>query len=529
MAAVDLPQATAREVPGDIAALLASWLATRRWYPPTAVEGGRARWASSAVLALAPGVELWVLRVAGGTVVHVPLVVVRDGQEPGSDAAQGDAARGDAPGDASDDDVPPGDARSGHVVALRPDAPLPPPPPDPGLIGAAETPSGPVRVYDGAFRTELWHAVLEACRWEDGAVPFDVAVMDDGPVRGRVLSGEQSNTSIILPDVAGGLIVKLLRTLAEGDHPDVEVPRALRAAGFARAPRVPASLETLVDDGAYLGGWRSTLAVVSELVPDADDGFTLACALASDGTDFSRSAEELGEVVADLHTGLRAAYPTEPARLETLADEIGERVEDAAERSSEVRALLGPLDSYLDRLRRELAGRSHEQVRQRIHGDLHLGQTLRAPNGWWILDFEGEPLRAASERFRPDLPERDLAGLLRSVDYAAAIADSPDSDWGVAARDGLLTGYLRGTRQGLDRASREGAPEPHDDAPGWGDAPSGGPGSGGFAEGRTTAEILVDAFELDKAAYEVVYEEQHRPAWVHIPLAALHRILAPFL
>lgn len=488
--------ATARDVPHAVAGLLAAWLPTRRWFPAAAVHDGTARWESAAAVTLAAGVDLWLLRLLDGTVVQVPLVVV-----PVPDGGPAAPAASDPPA-----------AQDAAVVPLRPQAPAPPPPAPPGLLGTVSTPEGPVQVYDGPYRAELWRAVLETAQWQDGIVPFDVAVLPDGPVRGRVLSSEQSNTSFVLPDVAGGLIVKVLRGLDEGDHPDVEVPRALEAAGFRRAPRVPASLRVTVDDGAYLDGWSTTLMVVSALVPDADDGFTLACALASDGTDFSGPAESLGEVVADLHAALRTAYPVEPAHLETLADEIGRRLENAAARSGEVRALLGPLDSYLDRLRRELEGRSHDSVRQRIHGDLHLGQTLRAPGGWWVLDFEGEPLRPAAERFRPDLPERDLAGLLRSIDYAAAIADSPDSDWGVAARDGLITGYLRRTRRAAAPAAAVGTRS-----------------AGTLGAGRTTTEILVDAFELDKAAYEVVYEEQHRPSWVHIPLTALRRVLAPFL
>src|SRR5699024_9367813 len=127
---------------------------------------------------------------------------------------------------------------------------------------------------------------------------------------------------------------------------------------------------------------------------------------------------------------------------------------------------------------------------QRIHGDLHLGQVLRSDHGWHVLDFEGEPLRPLAERRLPGQPLRDLAGLLRSLDYAARVGAASDPTWLPTARAALLRGYLEAS-----------AAEP------------------------AGLRRLLAAYELDKALYEAAYESQHRPDWLTIPLAAIDRIL----
>jgi 1,4-alpha-glucan branching enzyme len=133
---------------------------------------------------------------------------------------------------------------------------------------------------------------------------------------------------------------------------------------------------------------------------------------------------------------------------------------------------------------------------QRVHGDYHLGQVLDVPErGWVALDFEGEPLRPLAERVRPDLTARDVAGMLRSFDYAAGSVHLADelidaSAWAAACREAFLEGY----------------------------ASVAGP-----ADAAT--QTLTRALELDKALYEVVYEARNRPTWLPIPLRAVHRLL----
>src|SRR5690606_30010718 len=136
---------------------------------------------------------------------------------------------------------------------------------------------------------------------------------------------------------------------------------------------------------------------------------------------------------------------------------------------------------------------------QRIHGDLHLGQVIDAPGrGWLLLDFEGEPLRPLAERTAPDLTLRDVAGMLRSLDYAAGAAVHDGGDaiaaaaWAARARDAFLDGYAAGAGR-----------DPREDA------------------------TLLAALELDKALYEAVYEARNRPEWLAIPVAGVRRLLAP--
>jgi len=139
-----------------------------------------------------------------------------------------------------------------------------------------------------------------------------------------------------------------------------------------------------------------------------------------------------------------------------------------------------------------------------VHGDLHLGQTLRTVKNWKVVDFEGEPAKPLSERMLPDSPWRDVAGMLRSFDYASAvIGDAPTEagghvaskahEWAERNRAAFLDGYREVTGQ---------------------DARSGEPAA------------MVAAYEADKAVYEVVYETRNRPDWVRIPLDAIERLTA---
>jgi maltokinase len=127
----------------------------------------------------------------------------------------------------------------------------------------------------------------------------------------------------------------------------------------------------------------------------------------------------------------------------------------------------------------------------RTHGDYHLGQVLRHESRWYVLDFEGEPARPIAERVALSSPLRDVAGMLRSFAYAVAVGGHAP-EWERSARDAFLGGY-RAT-PGVDELL------PADAGP------------------------VMDAFELDKAIYEVGYERAHRPDWAEIPLTAVRRL-----
>ena len=136
----------------------------------------------------------------------------------------------------------------------------------------------------------------------------------------------------------------------------------------------------------------------------------------------------------------------------------------------------------------------------RHHGDLHLGQTLRTPDRWVVLDFEGEPARPLIERRRKRSPLRDVAGMLRSFAYAATAASllkdaTVPEDWEATARERFLNGYFTEVDAGLLPASEAGIRQ------------------------------LLAIFELEKAVYELRYELNNRPDWVPIPVAGIARLL----
>ncbi|WIA99647.1 hypothetical protein [Curtobacterium sp. MCBA15_012] len=314
----------------------------------------------------------------------------------------------------------------------------------------------------------------------------------------RVLSGEQSNTSVICDTADGAqVIVKVFRVLHHGDNPDVTTQLALSAAGSDRVPAVYGALRaTWPDPGRADGTAEGHLAFAQEFLPGLDDAWRVALRDARDGTAWEEPATRLGEALAEVHRTLAGALPTEPAdedRRATALATMHARLDAAVREAPTIEPHVAAIRTVYER-----AGAAHWPDLQRIHGDLHLGQVLAAPEprGWVFLDFEGEPLRPLAERTLPDVTLRDVAGMLRSFDYVAgALAhDQPFVDagvWSRQARAAFLDGYQRGTGADL----------------------------------RTHRELL-DAFELDKAVYEVVYETRNRPDWAGIPLAAVARLAA---
>lgn len=429
-------------LPPAVTDLVAAWAPGRRWFPGGSA-GTLAPWREVTVDG-ADGVVLALLRLpadGGDVVVQVPLVLV-----PAEDAA--------------------------------PDAP--------GAIGTVATPSGPVTVHDGGVHPACWAALLRAA-----GVAGDAAAAAALAADGRAITGEQSNTSVILPRAVlpgadAGAMLKVLRTVAAGPHPDVVVPQALTAAGYAGVPRFLGALEVPLDAGP------AHLAVLAELVRDAHDGFVLACELAGRGESFAPLAADLGTVLAGLHAAMRRALPAGGALdprtfvggLRRRADAAVTAAPSLGERAADVAAVLDDLEARLTPV-----------PLQPVHGDLHLGQALHGTDGWKLLDFEGEPQRPVAERTAPDLPLRDVAGILRSFDYAAAVGGATDPAWAADAEAAFLGAYREaaGTPVGMDAA---------------------------------TAEAALRALVLDKALYEVVYETRQRPDWVRIPLAAVDRVLA---
>src|SRR5690242_14262106 len=255
-----------------------------------------------------------------------------------------------------------------------------------------------------------------------------------------------------------------------------------------------------------------TAGMLQTFVPNASDGWRLATAGVRDlyaegdlhadevGGDFAADSERLGAATASVHEDLAAVLPTEPATPGWFAESARAMSERLAA-AIEVVPQLAEHAAGLHRIYDAVARSREPVVRQRVHGDLHLGQVLRTPTGWVILDFEGEPARPLAVRRELDSPMRDVAGMLRSFDYAARhmLVEQPDDpqrdyraeEWAERNRGAYCAGYSAAS--GLD--------------------PCGG-------------SPLLRAFEADKAVYECVYEARNRPHWLMIPLQSLSRLSA---
>ena len=320
-------------------------------------------------------------------------------------------------------------------------------------------------------------------------------------VEARRLTGEQSNTSVVFGD---RLIMKVFRRLADGLNPDLEITRFLTEhTTFRGTPRLAGALEYhsgdrgIPEHGADVGG-TVTLAVLQEYVAEARDGWRFVLDRLVGGNAALDALRRLGTRTAELHAALATptpdpafgAEPITPADVAAWAEAVRRQVA-AAREAARGRALPEVPDVGGAAGLGGLVGRA----KIRHHGDFHLGQTLAvgdAPD-FVIIDFEGEPLRPLEERRRKHTPLRDVAGMLRSIGYAAASAGlrAPERRrWETDARAAYLDAY---------RAAVAGArfvPDSHD----------------AFAR-------AIAVLEVEKAAYEIVYEANNRPDWVEIPIA----------
>jgi maltose alpha-D-glucosyltransferase/alpha-amylase len=382
--------------------------------------------------------------------------------------------------------------------------------------------------------------------------PFFAAAPLPERLVARRLSAEQSNSSVLYEDYA---VLKLYRRLQPGPHPEIEMGRFLvERAGFTNTPPLLATIElTLPGDP---DGEPSALGVLSGFVRNQGDGWNLALdylarylddalneaapgalppGRAADLPDpdhfFLALARQLGLRTAQMHRALAehggddpafAAEPISRADLARWRRELDESTDAMLDRLERAHATLPEAARDLAHAVRDarpllldciesLAPEEIAAAKTRYHGDLHLGQVIAVQNDFYFIDFEGEPGRPIAARRRKSSPLRDVAGMIRSFDYAATAAVRQLGEprpaavprmsrladaWRQRAVDGFRAAYRKEMR-----------------------------GCPAYPASKLQAKALIDFFTLEKAVYEVSYELANRPAWVAIPLNGILRVV----
>ncbi|WP_018296072.1 phosphotransferase [Corynebacterium lubricantis] len=330
------------------------------------------------------------------------------------------------------------------------------------------------RVVDVAHGSshDLYQLLLDdsadALSSERGAKAYLANAASFGEVHGSIkgttavpMGAEQSNTNLIVDD---NWVLKVFRKLEAGLNPDVEL--LTQISDCEHVAGVRGYTTTQIDGQDY------TLAMMQQRILGGTDGFDLALA----SPDFGDLSFELGQATRIVHQALAEAFPTQSVPVASVVDKLHAHLDDLLPLAPQ----LAELEPGIRALYDELSGDS--VTVQRVHGDLHLGQTLRTADRWYLIDFEGEPARPLAQRVLPDHVLRDVAGMVRSFGYASAMSSHPEG-W----ESENVTRYLEGY-------------------------------------GEINAELL-QAYVVDKAAYEVVYEANNRPDNVDIPLGAISKLI----
>ncbi|MGJ9714115.1 hypothetical protein [Actinotignum sp. GS-2025d] len=500
---------------------LEAWMHARRWYrgePHPLYLRARADFACGAE----PFTLTWFIIEAGAALYNVPLLLA-----PEEACTRGNGTPDCSTFDKNDDAAPAAPSPTGATPVTRARGHL--------IFDATTHPAGQRFLFDaatgqlGSAPAADSSAGSKANTRPGANSPTAASALHlvtrpagfPGSYRGaRPLSGEQSNSSIIYQTSTAPLIIKLFRVLSPGANPDVELQAALSDTGTVPAQWGSAALlggpaaagsDVLVAQ-EFLTGAHDAWRVVTSSFPAADknaanapstDTPTAAADVpapnfppAADSPaallgDFATRIRELGTLTRTFHTALAA-------RLGTTAATPQLREAQLASWHSRARAALAAVPELEQRSAQiaqvfAAAAATPWPALQRIHGDYHLGQVVDVPGrGWVALDFEGEPLRPLAERVAPDLALRDVAGMLRSFDYAG----------GQGERDGQPAARMRAWTRAAEGAFLAG----------YGTIPS-------------EHQPLLRALLLDKALYEVVYEVNQRPDWIDLPLGGVRRLL----
>jgi maltokinase len=360
---------------------------------------------------------------------------------------------------------------------------------EPAVLGSV----GDRYYYDATVDPELMLAWLD--------------VIGEGLVtaaRVRPVNVEQSNTSLVYDN---RLIAKVFRRLLAGPNPDIEVTEALAAVKFPHVAR-PAAV------------WRrdeTDLAFVQQFLAGGSEGWALALTSLRDlysshgddpreaGGNFAHEAARLGRMTAEMHLAMAQAFGVErdlfrvegwPAVLAEVDEEL--RAEVGASFSGSATEMLDQLREVVD-----------PGPAIRVHGDYHLGQVMRTDAGWFVLDFEGEPARDLPERVGFTSPLKDVTGMLRSFQYAAHYA--------LLEREPHEQADLAPVAEGWEQYNRVAFVDGYLATPGI---------AALLPERPEERHAVTQAFELQKALYELGYERAYRPEWITIPTVAIHRMLA---